>query len=100
MKRETYFKKVYEIVAHIPPGRVATYGQLAHLAGFGHAPRMAGQALFFAPEGLPCHRCVNHCGRLAPDFPEQRARLEAEGVCFRPNGNVDLKKHLWNPYED
>ena len=84
MKREAYFKKVYEIVAHIPPGRVATYGQLAHLAGFGHAPRMAGQALFFAPENLPCHR----------------SRLEAEGVCFRPNGCVDLKKHLWDPYRD
>lgn len=99
MKRSEYFNKVYEIVARIPYGRVATYGQLAYLAGFPQAPRIAGQALCFAPEGLPCHRCVNSVGRLAPDFPDQRARLEAEGVAFLQSGKVNLKKHLWDPFE-
>ena len=61
MKRAEYFKKIYELVSQIPPGRVATYGQLAYLAGFPQAPRIAGQALCFAPPGLPCHRCVNSC---------------------------------------
>ena len=66
MKRAEYFKKIYELVSQIPPGRVATYGQLAYLAGFPQAPRIAGQALCFAPPGLPCHRCVNSEGRLFP----------------------------------
>lgn len=42
MKRAEYFKKIYELVSQIPPGRVATYGQLAYLAGFPQAPRIAG----------------------------------------------------------
>ena len=100
MKRTEYFKKIYQVVARIPRGRVATYGQLAYLAGFPQAPRIAGQSLCFAPPGLPCHRCVNSVGRLAPDFPGQRALLMAEGISFRPNGNVDLKRHLWDPFED
>ena len=98
MKRAEYFQKIYELVSQIPPGRVATYGQLAYLAGFPQAPRIAGQALCFAPPGLPCHRCVNSAGRLAPGFFQQRALLEKEGVRFRPNGCVDLKKHLWDPF--
>ncbi len=44
----------------------------------------------------PCHRVVNHAGRLAPHFPEQRERLGREGVAFRSNGCVDMKKYRWD----
>jgi methylated-DNA-protein-cysteine methyltransferase-like protein len=44
----------------------------------------------------PCHRVVNHTGRLAPHFYDQKERLLAEGVTFRSNGCVDMKKHRWD----
>ena len=44
----------------------------------------------------PCHRVVNHAGRTAPGWPEQRALLEDEGVTFKPDGHVDLKRHRWD----
>jgi methylated-DNA-protein-cysteine methyltransferase-like protein len=43
----------------------------------------------------PCHRVVNHMGRTAPGWAEQRALLEGEGVTFKAGGYVDLKKHRW-----
>ncbi len=87
--------QVYAAVRRIPRGKVATYGQLARLTGYPLRARMVGQALSYAPEGIPCHRVVNSAGRLAPQFSAQRERLEAEGVAFRPNGNVDLRQCLW-----
>lgn len=91
---------VYEIlsaVEEIPEGRVATYGQIARLIGREKNSRLVGKVLSRAElYGVyPCHRVVNHAGRLAPHFPEQRERLEREGVAFRPNGCVDMKKHRW-----
>jgi methylated-DNA-protein-cysteine methyltransferase-like protein len=90
-----FFDRVYEMVSQIPLGRVATYGQLAFLAGFPRRARMAGRALSFAPPGLPCHRVVNSQGRPAPGWTEQRALLEKEGVAFKENGCVDLKNFRW-----
>ena len=90
-----FFDRVYEMVSQIPLGRVATYGQLAFLAGFPRRARMAGRALSFAPPGLPCHRVVNRAGRTAPHWPEQQTLLEAEGVAFRANGTVDMARFLW-----
>lgn len=92
---------VYEIlsaVEEIPEGRVATYGQIARLIGREKNSRLVGKVLSRAElYGVyPCHRVVNHAGRLAPHFPEQRERLEREGVAFRPNGCVDMKKHRWD----
>lgn len=91
---------VYEIlsvVAEIPEGKVASYSQIATLIGREKNARLVGQVLSRA--GLygayPCHRMVNHSGRTAPNWPEQRALLEQEGVTFRPNGCVDMKKHRW-----
>lgn len=86
---------VYDIVAQIPAGCVSTYGRIAEMAGYGGQPRMVGRAMRSAPAGLPCHRVVNASGRIAPGWPEQRLELEREGVTFRPNGHVDLAKHLW-----
>ncbi len=99
MKWGDYFNAVYEIVKRIPKGQVATYGQLAYLAGFPQAPRIAGLAMSRSPAGLPAHRVVNGAGRTAPGFSGQKALLLKEGVAFKENGCVDLKKHLFFPYE-
>lgn len=88
-------EEVYTVVAEIPAGRVATYGQIARLVGFpGHARRV-GRAMAAAPEGLPCHRVVNAAGRTAPGWPAQRQLLEREGVVFRRNGCADLTVSGW-----
>lgn len=93
--RETMLAEIYRIVEQIPPGTVTTYGRIAQMAGYYGASRMVGRAMSKAPPGLPCHRVVNAQGRTAPCWPEQRALLEAEGVSFKANGCVDLRKHLW-----
>ena len=97
MDREQFYREIYDIVRAIPPGRVATYGQIASLAGRPLCSRMVGQALQRAPASsrLPCHRVVNSQGRLVPGWTEQRALLENEGVRFKANGFVDMKKSQW-----
>ena len=92
---------IYEIlsaVEEIPFGRVASYGQIARLIGRERNARLVGRVLSLAEfyGQYPCHRVVNHAGRLAPGFPEQRERLEAEGVGFLPSGHVDMKRFQWN----
>lgn len=99
----TAYTRIRAVVARIPRGRVATYGQIAALAGYPRAPRLAGYALHALPEGspLPWHRVVAAGGRLslARLSPEaalaQRMRLEAEGVSFDPRGRVRLDRHGW-----
>ena len=91
--------QILSIVEQIPVGKVATYGQIAHLIGRERNARLVGRVLSQA--GLygkyPCHRVVNSAGRLAPAWEEQRHLLWAEGVTFKTNGCVDLKKHQWKP---
>ena len=91
---------VYEVLSavdEIPYGRVATYGQIAALIGREKNARLVGKILSCAElyGEYPCHRVVNAAGRTAPGFSEQRERLEAEGVAFRPNGSVDMKNYRW-----
>ena len=92
-----FYTEVYNIVREIPEGCVFTYGQLAKLARRPQCSRMVGQAMFNVPKelNLPCHRVVNSQGRLAPNWAEQRGLLEKEGITFKKNGCVDLKKHIW-----
>ena len=92
---------VYEIlsvVSEIPAGRVASYGQIARLVGREKNSRLVGAVLSKANRygDYPCHRVVNHAGRLAPNFPDQQTLLAEEGVTFQVNGCVDMKKHQWN----
>ncbi len=94
------FEKIYEVVKKIPEGKVATYGQVACLAGNPRWARVVGYALHNNPEPyvIPCHRVVNREGRLAPAFAFggadiQRQLLESEGVTFDLNGKVDLEKY-------
>lgn len=93
--------EILSVVEEIPPGRVASYGQVARLAGREKNARLVGQILRRAAlyGNYPCHRVVNHAGRTAPGWPEQRALLEAEGVAFLPNGNVDMRRCLWKEAE-
>ena len=91
---------VYEIlsaVEEIPEGKVASYGQIARLIGRDKNARLVGKVLSRAEEygDYPCHRVVNHLGRIAPNFPEQKNRLLAEGVSFKNDICVDLEKHRW-----
>ncbi|HYI12406.1 MAG TPA: MGMT family protein [Thermoanaerobaculia bacterium] len=96
------YQLIWKIVAKIPRGRVATYGQIAELAGLeGHA-RQVGYALHNLPEGsrVPWHRVINAQGEVSPrtggDSHElQRLLLEAEGVAFDARGRVDLKRFRW-----
>ena len=96
------FERIYAVVCRIPAGKVATYGQVAKLAGNPRWARVVGYALHNNPRPgqIPCHRVVNREGRTAPAFAfggsdVQRAMLENEGITFLPDGCVDLKKHIW-----
>jgi methylated-DNA-protein-cysteine methyltransferase related protein len=100
---EGFFNAVYDIVEKIPRGKVTTYGQIAAIIGTHNNARVVGWAMRAAPEErkLPCHRVVNKTGVLSPsyvfgDAAFQRAMLEAEGVTFKEDGRINIKKHLWD----
>lgn len=92
-------KRIYEAVKKIPKGKVATYGQVAEMAGDKKMARAVGNALHRNPdpEGIPCYRVVNAKGELAGEFAfggegAQRKLLEADGIAVA-SGRVDLKKY-------
>ncbi len=92
---------IYEIlavVAEIPEGKVATYGQLARLIGRDKNARLVGKVLSMAQYygDYPCHRVVNHAGRLVPGWREQGSLLSLEGVLLKNETHVDLKQHQWD----
>ncbi len=100
--QRTLYVRIYEIVARIPRGRVATYGQVARLAGApGHA-RQVGYALHARPEGsaIPWQRVINRKGQVSvrsrPGAADlQRAMLEAEGIPFDEGEAIALEKYQW-----
>ena len=98
-------KRVGLVCRAIPPGRVATYGQIALLCGRPQCPRQVGTVLSRGTGGeVPAHRVVNRQGYLsgARCFLEpgiQRLSLEAEGGPVSPGQTVDLKKYGWRPGE-
>ena len=106
-RQPTTFEKIYEVVKKIPYGQVATYGQIAALAGNRRWARVVGYALHVNPdpEHIPCHRVVNRTGGLSSAFAfggrnRQRELLEAEGVRFESE-SVDLEKYQWEvPWKD
>ena len=97
MPDERLIYEILSVVEEIPEGCVASYGQIARLIGREKNARLVGRVLSLAQYygNYPCHRVVNHAGRLAPHFPEQRERLLAEGVTFLQNGCVDMKTCQW-----
>ena len=94
---EAFVYEVLSVVEEIPAGKVASYSQIARLIGRAKNARLVGRALHQAEHygSYPCHRVVNHAGRPAPNWPEQQHLLEREGVQFKPNGCVDMKRFRW-----
>lgn len=97
----TNYQRIWDVVAQIPHGRVATYGQIARLAGLGQHARLVGYALHHSPIELGWHRVINAYGKIS--FPQhsnqyhlQQSKLEAEGIVFK-NRRVDLDRYRWRP---
>lgn len=95
------FEKIYEVVKQIPKGQVATYGQVAEIAGNRRWARAVGYALHANPDPahIPCHRVVNKEGRVSDAFAfgggnRQIELLEAEGVELK-DGRVDMERFQW-----
>ena len=100
----TSYERIYAVVRAIPRGFVASYGEVAKLAGNPRWARVVGYALHVNPdpEGIPCYRVVTRDGRTAQAFAfggadMQRALLEADGVAFLPDGRVDMARFSWTP---
>lgn len=98
---ESTFDKIYNVVSQIPKGKVATYGQVAALAGNPRWARVVGYALHNNPDRskIPCHRVVNRDGKVAKAFAfggenEQIRLLKEEGVEV-VDSTVDLEKYRW-----
>jgi methylated-DNA-protein-cysteine methyltransferase-like protein len=98
---------IYAIIKKIPRGKVATYGQIALLAGMGRGARQVGHVLRSTPDNvkIPWHRVVNAQGRISVRIMDwrsgsddlQKIMLEAEGVEFDDTGKMDLKRYRWMP---
>lgn len=97
--------RIHAVVSRIPRGRVATYGQVARLAGAPGQARLVGYALASLPDGspVPWHRVVNARGEISersdgsPIGAVQRARLRREGVRFDERGRISFERFRWRP---
>lgn len=94
---EDLIYEVLSVVDEIPEGKVATYGQIARLIGREKNARLVGRVLSMSEfyGSYPCHRVVNHAGRLAPGWKEQRGLLEAEDIPMKNEIQVELKSCHW-----
>ena len=100
----TSYDRIYAVVRRIPRGRVATYGQVAALAGFGGHARQVGYALhaLATERAVPWHRVVNAHGQVSPRAEPggdriQRQLLEREGVNFDAADRLELGRYRWRP---
>ena len=98
----SFFEQVHQVVRCIPPGKVATYGQIARILDMPHAARTVGWALQAIPEGsdVPWQRVINSRGTISfppgsPGATLQRALLEDEGIVFDEKGRVNLRVYGW-----
>ncbi|MEM7392489.1 MAG: MGMT family protein [Verrucomicrobiota bacterium] len=100
------YAQIYDIVRKIPPGRVASYGQIAALAGYPRHPRQIGYALAaLNDDSVPWQRVVNAKGEISPRTNSdgdviQRILLEEEGVEFNENGRIALSRFRWVPKDE
>lgn len=94
---ESLIYEILSVVEEIPEGKVASYGQIAKLVGRDKNARLVGKVLGMSQYygAYPCHRVVNHAGRLAPCFHDQRKLLLGEKVGFLDDTHVDMKKYRW-----
>lgn len=99
------YQRIYAVVAQVPRGKVATYGQIARMADMPRHARLVGYALhaLTVNNKLPWHRIVNAQGMISERgdsgvaAQQQRQRLEREGVRFNTRGAIPLKQYLWHP---
>ncbi len=101
------YQQIYAVIKKIPKGKVATYGQIAALAGIPRGARQVGTALRNTPQNLklPWQRVINAQGRISLRLKDwesggddyQKVLLENEGVSISAEGKIDLKRFLWKP---
>lgn len=103
MEDASYQEKFWQVINLIPSGSVATYGQVAELAGLPRMARAVGRTLSQLPKdtSLPWFRVINAKGEISfpkdsPAYKRQKSLLEADGVVFM-NGKVSLKRYKWQP---
>ncbi len=93
------YEEIYAVVCQIPPGKVATYGQIARIVGR-CTPRMVGYAMAGTPDnsGVPWQRVINSQGKISEraGAGKQRQLLEGEGIIFDAKDRIDLKKYGWS----
>ena len=101
-----FYAQIYDLVRAVPRGRVTTYGSIALVLGAPGRARQVGYALaaLHGYDDLPAHRVVNRSGVLTGEHAfgapgAMRALLEDEGVTFREDGRVDMRRHFWMPGE-
>lgn len=99
-----FFEMVYEVVKHIPKGKVTSYGAIAKYLGSARSSRMVGWAMNAAHKlpDVPAHRVVNRNGLLSGkmhfgDPDRMQALLESEGIKVKNDQIIDFEKHFWNP---
>jgi len=105
MNKENKWERIYSVVKQIPCGKVATYGQIATLAGYYRQARQVGYALHAVPsDDIPWHRVINAQGKISLNLEMggavQRKMLESEGVLFSPAGIIPLRQFQWTPSMD
>ena len=99
------YENIYTVVRQIPPGSVATYGQIAELANLSGKSRLVGYALYRIDisSDIPWHRVVNYKGEISYSplrqggDHTQKVLLEQEGIEFSPQGKINLPKYMWHP---
>jgi methylated-DNA-protein-cysteine methyltransferase-like protein len=99
------YDRIYATVKQIPPGKVATYGQIADLSGLYGKPRLVGYALFRVDlsDDVPWHRVINAQGEISYSSHRrggdylQKILLEKEGIEFKSNSKIDLNRYRWQP---
>jgi len=102
---QSKWERFYSIVKQIPPGKVATYGQIATLAGYYRQARQVGYALHAVPsDDIPWHRVINAQGKISLNHEMggavQRKLLEGEGVIFTAASIIPLQRYQWQPTID
>ncbi len=100
---ESFSRRVKEIIKRVPRGKVATYGQVATLAGNHRAARQVAWILHSSSQSddLPWHRIVNRSGRISlkqnRGYEIQKSLLKIEGIEFDENDSIDFRRYLWYP---
>jgi len=99
----TFAERIKQLIKAIPAGKVATYGQIAMMAGNPGGIRGVVWILHSSSQkaNLPWHRVINRKGKISllpgQGFEEQKTRLEAEGIQFDQEDQIDLDRFLWRP---